>query len=74
MKSATLEEKELLWGTYGKGAMEAYMFEDKPLPPMKLIKLGDCNTEHLEAILKNQNLDVRSPKYYTAIKNILEDR
>ena len=40
------------WGTYGKNAIEQYAKNKKPLPPLKFVKLVDCSTDHLEAILE----------------------
>ena len=41
------------WGTYGKGAVEAYEEHGTPLPKLTVVRLGDCNTSHLTAIQKN---------------------
>jgi len=43
-KAAPVEGADLLWGTYGKSGKE----------PLKWVKLGDCETEHLQAILRTQ--------------------
>jgi len=52
-----------MWGTYGKGGNE----------PLKWVKLVDCTTEHLEAILRTQP-QVWNTNYEEFIKEILEDR
>ena len=43
--------KALTWGTYGPGAVEAYETQGTPLPPLTFKTLGECGTDHLEAIL-----------------------
>ena len=52
-KSALQIAEDTLWGTYGPGAMEAYEREGTPLPEIRRVRLGDCSTSHLEAILQN---------------------
>ena len=60
-KFATVEEEDLLWGTYGKNGDQ----------PLRWVRLGDCETAHLEAILRTQN---PQPLYSVAICHILQDR
>lgn len=38
--------KKLIWGTYGKSGKE----------PLKIVKLFDCESEHLNNILKNMTM------------------
>ncbi|KKL09356.1 hypothetical protein LCGC14_2566700, partial [marine sediment metagenome] len=45
--------EDLLWGTYGKGAVEAYEQSGVPVPEVRYVRLGDCETSHLEAIQRN---------------------
>jgi hypothetical protein len=56
-----IEGADLLWGTYGKSGKE----------PLKWKKLGECDTDHLQAILDTQPL---TETYKTAIQNILQSR
>jgi len=56
------QEKNLLWGTYGKPVTF----------PVRWVRLIDCTTEHLKNILKTQfQLD---ELYRLVIKNIITDR
>ncbi len=57
--------ESMLWGTYGKGAVEAYEDSGVPLPPVRHVRLGDCSTSHLEAIQRNLEgaLELR-PEFY----------
>lgn len=62
--NSSLEEakKKMLWGTYGKPRKKR----------VKWVKLIDCTTEHLQAILKTQyQLD---STFKTIIQSILQDR
>lgn len=69
----TLDEaNDLLWGTYGKDAMENHYLFGKPLPPMRLKRLGDCGDDHLKSILFGQSQI--TDEYRDAIKMILRDR
>ena len=54
--------KNLRWGTYGKDACHE----------LRWVKLGDCSTGHLQAILRTQwQIDAL---YKRAIKAILHER
>lgn len=55
--------KKLIWGTYGKSGRE----------PLKFVKLFDCETEHLNNILKNMSNTI-SDYYKINILHILEYR
>lgn len=55
--------KSLTWGTYGPGAVEAHETQGTPLPPLTFKPLGECDTDHLEAILAHV---VSHPSRYTA--------
>lgn len=69
----TLEEAEdMLWGTYGKDAVENHYLFGRPLPPMRIKRLGDCGDEHLRAILFGQ--DQISDEHRAAITMILRER
>ncbi len=59
---ASKEDMELLWGTYGKYAQHE----------LKWVKLGDCETEHLIAILATQY--GLQEQLTNAMRNILKDR
>ena len=62
--------RELLWGTYGKGGVE-HCVGTCPEHQLRWKKLTDCDTDHLQAILRTQ----RIPPYYTeAIHAILAER
>lgn len=45
---------ELLWGTYGKGGVE-HCAGTCLLHPLRWVKLADCSTDHLQAILRTQH-------------------
>lgn len=70
--------KELTWGTYGPGAVEAYETHGTPLPPLTFKPLGECDTDHLEAILAHvTGHATRYPSddlLVIAVKLVLEDR
>lgn len=51
------------WGTFGPSGND----------PLKWVKLIDCSTEHLEAILKTQH-HIIGTAYVDIIKSILADR
>lgn len=55
-------KRVIIWGTYGK------MGND----PLKYVRLMDCSTEHLEAILRTQYQI--TPLYRECIESIIEDR
>ena len=59
---------ETVWGTYGKDAKE----------PLRYVRLIDCSTDHLQAILKTQpQLDFITSRGFTyrkIIQAILDDR
>lgn len=71
---ATQEQKDMMWGTYGKGVAEAYERGEIARQDMSLTwkRLDDCDTEHLLAILKREIWICQ--KYTKAISNILVDR
>ena len=71
---AKQEEKNLLWGTYGKGVAEAYERGEIARQDMSLTwkRLDNCDTEHLMAILKKETWICE--QYVKAISNILVDR
>lgn len=68
----------LEWGTYGKGALEAYEQHCEPLPPMRWVRLGDCDTDHLKAILLHLSVPTHGRRtvvlYVLAIQIILTHR
>jgi len=55
-------KKQMTWGTYGKHRSE----------PLKYVRLMDCSTEHLKAILRTQGQIVDLTRL--VIESILEDR
>lgn len=63
----------LKWGTYGKGVAEAYGRGEVALEDLTLtwVWLDECDTEHLEAILKSENLE---DLYKMEIEEILQER
>lgn len=75
--ATALEQAKLLtWGTYGPGAVEAHETQGTPLPPLTFKPLGECDTDHLEAILAqfNDRVPDNSAPIAIAITLILEDR
>jgi hypothetical protein len=70
--SRTLDE-DMLWGTYGKGGLAEHVTYGKALPEMKKIRLGDLETDHLEAILETQE-QLRGSHFEKVIKRILKAR
>ena len=54
-------KERLVWGSYGKTGKEE----------LKYLPLYECETSHLKAILKTQNVSVLTEK---VIKSILKDR
>ena len=68
----TLEEaKSIMWGSYGKGIVEAFRPGDFISEPTWR-KLGDLETDHLKAILRTQRQI--EDKCKTAIEMILSSR
>jgi hypothetical protein len=61
-----------MWGTYGKGGVE-HCAGTCPLHQLTWKKLIDCDTEHLQAILRTQYQIVDHP-YTGYIHSILEER
>lgn len=59
-----IEGSDLLWGTYGKSGKE----------PLKWVKLGDCDTEHLQNILRTQAHVYAPSPVADVIKRILIHR
>ena len=55
-----MKKKKLIWGTYGKDGKQ----------PLKWVKLIECETEHLKAVLR---INI-APMYIEVINSILEDR
>ncbi len=70
--------KQLKWGTYGPGAAEAHRTNGTPLPPIRQVPLGDCETDHLLSILEHVSPDSHGPEtalmVQGAIRLILDDR
>lgn len=60
---AKVEGADLLWGTYGKSGKE----------PLREVKLGDCETDHLQAILRTESWHL-TVQYDQAIRRILLSR
>ncbi len=73
LRSMTLEEaKNLMWGTFGEGAIEDFEIEGTPLPPVQQVPLGDLADDHLKRIFCNQKHI--SDEYREAIRMILKER
>lgn len=71
MITVVLKKRELLWGTYGRGGVE-HCAGTCPEHQLRWKKLTDCDTEHLQAILRTQR---HIPADYTsAIHAILTER
>lgn len=68
--------KKMTWGTYGPGATEAYETQGTPLPLMVKKPLGDCDTDHLVAILAHieERPNTYSGAVTIAVRLVLEDR
>lgn len=62
-KAAEIEGADLLWGTYGKSGKET----------LRAVKLGDCETDHLQAILRTESWHL-TVQYDQAIRRILVSR
>ena len=63
----TEDDLNLQWGTFGKNGDE----------PMRIVRLGDCSTEHLQAILRTEGhiyLYATLQHYVFAIHRILRSR
>lgn len=60
-----LSSKELLWGTYGPNAIY--------WPSLKMVKLDDCDTDHLQNILRTEDWHLNDT-YRNAISEILRER
>jgi hypothetical protein len=56
-------KSQAMWGTYGKSGVE----------PLRMVKLVDCETDHLLEILRTQH-HIRRTDYETIIRSILKDR
>jgi hypothetical protein len=65
-------KKVALWGTYGKNGIE-HCGGRCPEHQLHYIRLADCSTEHLQAILKNQPY-VSLSDYGLIIQTILKER
>ncbi len=70
--------KQLKWGTYGPGAVEAYRTKGTPLPPIEYKPLGELETSHLLAILEHVSPGSHGPEtalmVQGAIRLILDER
>ena len=65
----------LRWGTYGKGGAE-HCGGTCPEHQLRIKSLVDCDTDHLQAILRNQRQVHIGPSsfYSLVIRRILQDR
>ena len=70
----TIEEAKLnaLWGTFNKNGVK-HCNGKCPLHQLRYIRLIDCESSHLFAILGTQH-QLRFTKYPVIIESILEDR
>ena len=57
------DPKKLLWGTYGLGGIH----------PMRIVELGDCETSHLQNILRTESWHLND-LYRDGICQILRER
>ena len=60
--------RKTLWGTYGKGGIE-HCDGTCPLHQLRWKRLEDCDTEHLQAILRTQ----RQVHEHPALKKVIEE-
>lgn len=67
-----IAKQEAFWGTFGKGGVE-HCAGRCPLHKLQWKKLTDCDTEHLQAILRTQR-QIRYHMYTKLIESILKDR
>jgi hypothetical protein len=72
MRTFEYIKNEAMWGTYGKGGAE-HCAGTCPEHQLFWKKLVDCDTEHLQAILRTQRHIVGHP-YTELIHSILNDR
>ena len=64
-------KKLMMWGTYGKGGVE-HCYGTCPEHQLRWVRLIDCSTEHLHAILRTQS---HIGHDYTRVFNtIIQDR
>jgi hypothetical protein len=63
VKDLETAKKVAVWGTHGKSGTE----------PLKYVRLIDCETSHLQAILKTQITHMH-PEYIEIVTAILNDR
>jgi len=70
----TIDEAKLnaIWGTYGKHGAK-HCGGNCPLHQLRWVRLVDCETPHLFAILSTQP-QIRDTQYPTIITAILKDR
>lgn len=61
--TAKVEGSDLPWGTYGKDGTHS----------IKEVKLGDCETDHLQAILRTESWHL-TVQYDQSIRRILQSR
>jgi hypothetical protein len=68
----SLEEakQKVVWGTYGKGGVE-HCYGRCPEHQLRWVRLIDCSTEHLLALLKFFSFE---DDYSKIINSILDDR
>jgi hypothetical protein len=70
--SHRMTKQHALWGTYGKGGA-VHCGGTCPLHRLQWVRLVDCTTEHLQAILRTQS-QIRNTAYPGLIASILRDR
>jgi hypothetical protein len=75
---ASLQEakEKAVWGTFGKGGVEhcnEHCNGACNKHPLRVVRLIDCSTEHLQAILRTQ-YQIRGHAYEEIILSILADR
>lgn len=67
-----MTKQHALWGTYGKGGA-VHCGGTCPMHRLRWVRLVECTTEHLQAILRTQ-AQIRNTEYPALIANILRDR
>lgn len=63
-------KEEAEWGTYGKGGWE-HCRGTCPQHQLRIVRLVDCTTDHLQAIIRMCRLP---EDYFVIISSILDDR
>lgn len=65
-------KEHAVWGTFGKGGL-LHCNGTCPEHPLRYVRLKDCETDHLKAILATQS-QIQGRSYQRIILSILADR